>query len=101
MTRLKNFPGTANNGRITGTKDLQSLEEITYQYDALNRLTSATKTGGGWSETYGYDGFGNLNQKGASSWLIDTSTNRLHSSTGASRPGALRLHRRQSQGVEI
>jgi len=77
------FPASGNNGRITGTKDLQSLEEVTYQYDSLNRLVSATKTGGGWSETYVYDGFGNLTTKGASSWLVDTATNRLHSSTGA------------------
>ncbi|MBL8290885.1 MAG: hypothetical protein JNN08_03560 [Bryobacterales bacterium] len=93
------FPASGNNGRITGTKDLQSLEAhraarqaplcafdsivFTYQYDSLNRLVSATKTGGGWSETYVYDGFGNLTTKGASTWLVDTATNRLHSSTGA------------------
>ncbi|MBL8294295.1 MAG: hypothetical protein JNN08_20790 [Bryobacterales bacterium] len=76
------FPASGNNGRITGTKDLQSLEEITYQYDSLNRLVNATKTGGGWAETYVYDGFGSLTTKGASSWLVDTATNRLHSSTG-------------------
>ena len=59
-------PASGNNGRITGAKDLQSLEEITYQYDSLNRLVNATKTGGV------YDGFGNLTTKGASTWLVDT-----------------------------
>ena len=76
-------PASGNNGRITGTKDLQFLEEIDYTYDSLNRLVNASKTGGGWGEEYAYDGFGNLTTKGASSWLVDTATNRLHSSTGA------------------
>jgi len=35
-----------------------SGETITDQYDALKRLSSAT--GSGWSETYTYDGFGNM-----------------------------------------
>jgi RHS repeat-associated protein len=48
---------------------------VNYAYDALNRLASAAATGGaGWSQTYTYDGFGNL---GAAA---DLATNR---STGS------------------
>jgi len=35
-----------------------SGEQITYTYDSLNRLASAT--GPGWGQSYAYDGFGNL-----------------------------------------
>jgi RHS repeat-associated protein len=37
-------------------------ENTTYTYDALNRLASATASGM-WSESYSYDGFGNLTGK--------------------------------------
>jgi RHS repeat-associated protein len=43
-----------------------SGETVTYQYDSLNRLTSAAGTGaasGNWSDTYGFDSFGNLLSK--------------------------------------
>lgn len=33
-----------------------------HQYDALNRLLAAASSAG-WSESYGYDGFGNLVEK--------------------------------------
>jgi YD repeat-containing protein len=35
-------------------------EEVTYQYDTLNRLISAQTTGPDWGQSFGYDGFGNL-----------------------------------------
>ena len=60
-----------NNGRIASQKDYVSGEDITYQYDALNRLKSATAAGPDpWSQTYNYDGFGN-------STGADPATNRL------------------------
>jgi YD repeat-containing protein len=37
-----------------------SDEEVTYQYDSLNRLISAQTTGPEWGQSFGYDGFGNL-----------------------------------------
>jgi hypothetical protein len=40
--------------------DAVTGETITYQYDALKRLQSAT--GKNWGETYTYDGYGNLTQ---------------------------------------
>jgi RHS repeat-associated protein len=70
MTRLSipssldisyNFPGTTNNGQISSQTDNISGETVTYQYDSLKRLISAS--GSGWSETYGYDSFGNLTSK--------------------------------------
>jgi RHS repeat-associated protein len=50
-----------NNGRITGSVDGITGESTTYTYDALNRLTAASNSM--WSQTYGYDGFGNLTSK--------------------------------------
>jgi RHS repeat-associated protein len=54
-----NYTGGHNNGQIVSSVDAVSGETITYQYDALQRLSSASSTQA-WSETYGYDGFGNL-----------------------------------------
>ena len=39
-----------------------SGETVTYQYDSLNRLASAS-AGSTWGEAYTYDGFGNLTAK--------------------------------------
>ena len=53
--------GTANNGRVTQVTDLVSGEQVTYQYDSLNRLTQATTTDTTqWGLSFQYDGFGNL-----------------------------------------
>ncbi len=51
-----------NNGKISSQTDSVSGETVTYQYDSLNRLLSASSNQS-WSETYGYDGFGNLVSK--------------------------------------
>src|ERR1035441_182418 len=56
------FPAGANNGKISQQTNSVSGETVTYQYDSLNRLLSATSNQS-WSETYGYDGFGNLLSK--------------------------------------
>jgi len=53
-----NYPATQNNGKITSQYDALSGETVTYAYDSLNRLASAS--GYGWGQNYGYDGFGNL-----------------------------------------
>jgi len=63
------YSSTQNNGQITQAVDSLSGETIAYQYDALKRLTSATSTANTgssttpWTQTFQYDGFGNLNQK--------------------------------------
>jgi hypothetical protein len=54
---------SANNGRITQMKNWKSGEEVSYQYDELQRLISAVTTGPEWGLSFSYDGFGNrLNQ---------------------------------------
>jgi RHS repeat-associated protein len=57
-----NFPAGTNNGKISTQTDNLSGETVTYQYDSLNRLLSASSSQS-WSETYGFDGFGNLLSK--------------------------------------
>jgi RHS repeat-associated protein len=47
-----------NNGRITSSVDGVTGENTAYAYDLLNRLTSASNSL--WSQSYTYDGFGNL-----------------------------------------
>jgi RHS repeat-associated protein len=54
------YSSTQNNGKITGQTDNISGEQVVYAYDALNRLASAAATSGSWGQSYGYDGFGNL-----------------------------------------
>jgi RHS repeat-associated protein len=55
------FSATQNNGKITSETDVVSGEQITYTYDSLNRLASATSSvNPGWGQSYNYDGFGNL-----------------------------------------
>jgi YD repeat-containing protein len=48
------FSSTQNDGRITQRKDWVSGEEITYQYDTLNRLIAAQTTGPEWGQSFGY-----------------------------------------------
>ena len=57
-----NFPAGTNNGKISSQTDNLSGETVTYQYDSLNRLLSASSSQS-WSETYGFDAFGNLLSK--------------------------------------
>ncbi|HEV8414572.1 MAG TPA: RHS repeat-associated core domain-containing protein [Bryobacteraceae bacterium] len=73
MTRLQSgsldiqyaYPTTQNNGKISSQYDNVSGEQITYMYDSLNRLASAT--GSGWGQSYNYDGFGNLTDQNVTS----------------------------------
>jgi len=54
------YSATQNNGKITGQTDNISGEQVVYTYDALNRLATAGATSNSWGQSYGYDGFGNL-----------------------------------------
>lgn len=56
-----NFTAGQNNGQVATVNDV-SGETLTYQYDALKRLVSAASTGG-WTQSFGYGGFGNLTSK--------------------------------------
>ncbi len=67
------FPG-ANSGRVQNMTI--SGETVTYGYDALNRLVSATSSAG-WAESYGYDRYGNLGNIGGQSIGVNQNTNRL------------------------
>jgi len=54
------YSSTQNNGRIISSTDGVTCETISYAYDALNRLITAQGSPGGFSESYTYDGFGNM-----------------------------------------
>ena len=65
-----NYSATQNNGQITQAVDTITGETIGYQYDQLKRLTSASSTPNRvqpravvLTETFQYDGFGNLTAK--------------------------------------
>jgi RHS repeat-associated protein len=62
MDVLYNFSSTQNNGRIVSSADNVTGENVSYTYDALNRLSTAS-AGSMWGESYTYDGFGNLTSK--------------------------------------
>ena len=66
------YSATQNNGQITQAVDTVTFggETIVYQYDALKRLTSASSTPvyplgppAAYTQTFQYDGFGNLTGK--------------------------------------
>ncbi len=82
------YPSGTNNGKISSQTDAISGETVTYAYDSLNRLLSAS--GSGWTETYAYDGFGNLTTKtptgGAPqlSILVSATTNQIQGVSGLS-----------------
>ena len=71
-----NYHTSLNNGRVQNmvrqmwnTAGTQVVNEtVTYGYDTLGRLTSTTATTGisgqAWSQTFSYDGFGNLYNTG-------------------------------------
>ena len=71
-----NYSATQNNGQIT--QEVDNGTAITYQYDGLKRLTSAS---GSSSQTFQYDGFGNLTQKvlngAATPIAVNPATNQL------------------------
>jgi YD repeat-containing protein len=80
------YSATQNNGQITQMVDTMSGETVTYAYDALKRLMSASSTPisgsspTAWTQSYQYDGFGNLTGKtlnGTTTAIgIDPATNR-------------------------
>jgi RHS repeat-associated protein len=85
------YSATQNTGQITQVVDTVSGETIVYQYDALKRLTSATSTPNtgssttAWTQTFQYDGFGNLTAKvlngTTTSIVVNASTNQLSSAS--------------------
>ena len=76
-----NFPSTENNGKISSQTDVISGETVTYAYDSLNRLATASSSAN-WGQSYTYDGFGNMTDQtstvSAPDWHVvyDATTNR-------------------------
>jgi RHS repeat-associated protein len=50
----------SNNGNLVGQQIQPANVTQAYSFDALNRISTASESGGGWSETYGFDVHGNL-----------------------------------------
>jgi RHS repeat-associated protein len=73
------FEPGKNNGRIWKSTVAAvggwAAEELTYEYDLLNRLT-AVKNGSTVLQDYAFDGFSNLTKIGAASWTVNPSNNR-------------------------
>ena len=74
-----NYSTNQNNGQITSSFDTLNNETVTYTYDALKRLSSASSSNMNWTGSYTYDGWGNLTQMQPSglSAQADPTTNRL------------------------
>src|SRR5487761_1451274 len=56
------YPAGANNGKIAQQSNLYTGETVSFTYDALDRLTSASSNQN-WGNAFVYDGFGKLLQK--------------------------------------
>jgi YD repeat-containing protein len=75
-----NYSASRNTGQIASMMDNVLGETVSYGYDAMTRLMSA---GGAlpWSQSYSYDGFGNLTAKSGSgavfSNAVDQTTDRV------------------------
>src|SRR5262249_6216215 len=52
-----------NKGGVWEAKNRRTGEEVTYTYDAVNRLIQAATTDASWGQGYTYDGWGNLTGK--------------------------------------
>jgi RHS repeat-associated protein len=50
----------SNNGNLVGQQIQPANVTQVYSFDALNRISAASESGGGWLETYGFDVHGNL-----------------------------------------
>ena len=55
------YSPAADNGQILSRTNNISAEKVSYQYDALKRLVSASSPN--WGSTYKHDGWGNLTDK--------------------------------------
>ena len=79
------YSATQNNGQITQSQDNVTGEQVTYQYDSLQRLVSAATVGPQWGLAFTYDGFGNRRSqqvtKGTAPAVYasyDSATNRIN-----------------------
>lgn len=71
-----NYTARTNNGQISSVVE-GTGERVAYTYDMLKRLTNATSSVWG-SQSYSYDGFGNMTSKGGSfNVLVNPATNQM------------------------
>ncbi|WKZ57693.1 MAG: RHS repeat-associated core domain-containing protein [Bdellovibrionota bacterium] len=76
--------GTDTVGNLTEVTEIDS-GVVSYDYDALYRLTSEAKTGtGSYSKSYGYDVSGNVTTVNSSSFATYDSSNKLSTISGGS-----------------
>jgi YD repeat-containing protein len=57
-----NYPYGANYGLIYSSSDSHLGETLSYTYDSLSHLSNVSASTG-WSQSYNYDGFGNMTYK--------------------------------------
>jgi RHS repeat-associated protein len=74
------FSASQNNGQISQVVE-GTGETVSYQYDKLKRLISSSSSAG-WTQQYGYDGFGNMTSRGPGGLgyfniAADPATNRM------------------------
>ncbi len=62
-----NANGTLQDMQINDTADSSNMQNCTYGYDDVERLLNAN-CGSIWSQTFGYDAFGNIAKTGTSSF---------------------------------
>ena len=89
------YPVGQNNGQISSVVGGYGRDGVSYQYDKLKRLISASSTVG-WSQSYTYDGFGNMTHKsGSFNVLTNPATNQMigfnYDANGNLIPGQLEL----------
>lgn len=72
-----------NDGNLWSVTDnLRSGGNQSFAYDYLNRVTSASQSDGTYSESFSYDPWGNLQQSGTYSFLVNTDTNNRLNASG-------------------
>jgi uncharacterized protein RhaS with RHS repeats len=73
-----NYTAGYSPGKITSMTDSVASQTVSYSYDSLNRLASASATGGSaWSQTYSFDGFGNLTGNGNWTQGVNAANNQI------------------------
>jgi uncharacterized protein RhaS with RHS repeats len=73
-----NYTAGYSPGKITSMTDSVASQTLSYSYDSLNRLASAAATGGSaWSQTYSFDGFGNLTGNGNWTQGVNAANNQI------------------------
>ncbi len=73
-----NSIGTLETLGITDAFNSTNAQTCTYAHDDISRLASDSCTGSGWSQTFTYDAFGNINKSGTQSFQPNYSSSTNH-----------------------